>query len=178
MCHFPQQCKHKKGQRLANRKNLNAKMDSVIGRISFLLIERFIFYKSNNPPTEKVKVMKFNPYLSSSIHPSKCGYTEKVIIFVIETENLIISNLDRKIIEKIPLQDIKKVIYSQDSKDLIQKLIQKKARMNSGNSPTSIRTGTSLTKAQAEDKDSCNNLFIEFALITANKKRINLIIRG
>ena len=65
--------------------------------------------------------MKFNPYLSSSISPQKCGYEDMVISFLVEQESLILRNLDRKIVEKIHIKEIKKVIYSQDSKELIKK---------------------------------------------------------
>ena len=124
------------------------------------MIERFIYYK--NPTTvQKETCLKFNPYLSESLHPTKCGYHKTIIIYVIEQETLIISDLSRKIINKAPLKNITKIIYSQDSKDLIKRATRfhKKngnfpgstgtiERRNTANSPMKLNQAKSLVSSK------------------------------
>lgn len=133
------------------------------------------------------KVLKFNPYLSSTISPQKCGYEEMVIAFVVEQENLVIRNLERKIVEKIHIKEIKKVIYSQDSKEVIKKLINQNTARNSilkssdkisQHSIAQTNVSSTLKEKNQKMEENSETVCIEFALVLNSKKRINFIIRG
>ena len=60
---------------------------------------------------------------------------------MVETGYLLISDVDRKPVEKLHISEVKKIIYSQDSKDLIKKLVSGKGPNSQGQlTPRSEKT--------------------------------------